>query len=130
MEKNAVMINKKILTTTKVLEVSGDIIVPDIKPDIVSIINTNGIPYIYKEDVGNGRLRFDGNIDTYVIYLADNGDTRSIQTTLSFSDSVEENLIKEGAFSKQQLVLETIEAKVLNERKIITQISTKFRCFI
>ena len=127
MEKNAVMINKKILTTTKVLEVSGDIIVPDIKPDIVSIINTNGIPYIYKEDVGNGRLRFDGNIDTYVIYLADNGDTRSIQTTLSFSDSVEENLIKEGAFSKQQLVLETIEAKVLNERKISIKASVKVK---
>ena len=28
MEKNAVIINKKIATSTKILEVSGDIIVP------------------------------------------------------------------------------------------------------
>ena len=46
MEKNTVMINKKLAQTTKLLEVTGDIIVPDIKPDIVNIINTNGIPYI------------------------------------------------------------------------------------
>ena len=128
MEKNAVIINKKIATSTKILEVSGDIIVPDIKPDIVSIINTNGVPYIYKEDVGNGRVRFDGNIDTYVVYLADNGDTRSIQTTLAFSDSIEENEIKEACFSKQKITIETIEAKVLNERKISIKASLKVKC--
>ena len=34
MEKNAVIINKKVSKTSKILEVNGDIIVPDIKPDI------------------------------------------------------------------------------------------------
>ena len=118
MEKNVVIINKKVSNAMKVLEVSGDIIVPDIKPDIVSIINTNGASYIYKEDIGISKMRFDGNIDTYVVYLADNGDTRSIQTTLNFSDSIEDVGIKEGCFSKEQIVLDSIEAKVLNERKI------------
>ena len=118
MEKNAVIINKKVSKTFKILEVNGDIIVPDIKPDIVSIINTNGVPYIYKEDISVSKMRFDGNIDSYIVYLADNGETRSIQTTLSFSDSLEDNGIKEGCFSKEQVILESIEAKVLNERKI------------
>ena len=125
MEKNTVTINKKLITTKKVLEVSGDIIVPDIKPDIVSIINTNGIPYIYKEDVGTGRVRFDGNIDSFVVYLADNGETRSIGASLSFSDSIENTLIKETSFSKQQIHLENIEAKVLNERKISIKANLK-----
>ena len=127
MEKNTVMINKKITSTTKILEVSGDIIVPDIKPDIVNIINTNGIPYIYKEDVTNGRLRFDGNVDTYVVYLADNGETRSIQTSLSFSDSVENSMIQETSFSREQISLELIESKVLNERKISIRASLKVK---
>ena len=118
MERNAVIVNKKVSKTVKVLEVSGDIIVPDIKPDIVSIINANGVPYIYKEDIGISKMRFDGNIDSYIVYLADNGETRSIQTTLSFSDSIDDDGIKEGCFSKEQVILESIEAKVLNERKI------------
>lgn len=127
MEKNIIVINKKIATTTKSLEVTGDIIVPDIKPDIVNIINTNGIPYIYKEDISNGRLRIEGNIDTYVVYLADNGETRSIQTTLTFSDSVEETNIKDSCFSKQLLSLEILEAKVLNERKINIRANVKVK---
>ena len=118
MEKNAVIINKKVSSVTKVLEVNGDVIVPDIKPDIVSIINTNGTGYIYKEEISSSKMRFDGNIDTYTIYLADNGDTRSIQTTLNFSDNIEDSSIKEGCISKEEIILESIESKVLNERKI------------
>lgn len=127
MERNAVIVNKKVSKTVKVLEVSGDIIVPDIKPDIVSIINANGLPYIYKEDIGISKMRFDGNIDSYIVYLADNGETRSIQTTLSFSDNIEDDGIKEGCFSKEQIILESIEAKVLNERKISIKASVKVK---
>ena len=68
MEKNIVVINKRLFSETKTIEVNGDIIVPDIKPDIVSVINTNGIGYVYKEDLNTGRVRVDGNIDTYIVY--------------------------------------------------------------
>lgn len=127
MERNAVIVSKKVSKTVKVLEVSGDIIVPDIKPDIAGIINTNGVPYIYKEEIVQSKIRFDGNIDSYIVYLADNGETRSIQTTLSFSDSIEDDGIKEGCFSKEQIILESIEAKVLNERKISIKASVKVK---
>lgn len=125
MEKNIVVINKKVLSETRTIEVNGDIIVPDIKPDIVSIINTNGIVYVYKEESNTGRVRVDGNLDTYIVYLADNGETRSIQNTLTFSESMEGSNIKETSYLKHQVELETIEAKVLNERKI--SISGKVR---
>lgn len=127
MEKNTVIINKKTASTTKILEINGDVIVPDIKPDIVNIINTNGIPYIYKEDISTGRVRLDGNIDTYVVYLSDSGETRSIQTTLTFSDSIEETTITEKSFSKQSISLEMIEAKVLNERKLSIRASVRIK---
>ena len=127
MERNAVIINKRVSKKVKILEVSGDIIVPDIKPDIAGIINANGVPYIYKEDIGLSKIKFDGNIDSYIVYLADNGETRSIQTTLSFSDSIEDQEIKEGCFSKEQIILESIEAKILNERKISIKASLKVK---
>ena len=127
MEKNTILINKIVTSTTKVLDVSGDIIVPDIKPDIVNVINTNGIPYIYKEDLSNGKVRFDGNIDTYVVYLADNGETKSIGATLSFSDTIEDSHIKDTCILKQKVLVELIESKVLNERKITIKASLKVK---
>ena len=51
MKETRIMINKKLVEKSKIIEVTGDIIVPDIKPDIINIINTNGNAYIYKEDV-------------------------------------------------------------------------------
>ena len=130
MEKTAVVINKKIGSAQRTIEVAGDIIVPDIKPDILNIINTNGIPYIYKEDIANSRIRLDGNIDTYIVYLSDTGETRSIQTTLSFSESIEEKNITENSFVKQKVILEKIETKILNERKISVKASLKIKCEI
>ena len=118
MEKNIVVINKRLFSETKTIEVNGDIIVPDIKPDIVSVINTNGIGYVYKEDLNTGRVRVDGNIDTYIVYLADNGETRSIQNTLTFSESIENSSVNENSYVKHEVILQSIEAKVLNERKI------------
>lgn len=125
MDKNNVVINKKIFNTSKSFEVVGDIIVPDIKPDIVNIINTNANSYIYKEDISEGKIRFDGNVDTYIVYLADNGENRSIQTTLNFIESIEDNTIVGNVNVKDKISIEAIEAKVLNERKISIKANLK-----
>lgn len=117
MENNGVLINKKIVSTSKVLEVSGDVIVPDIKPDIVSIINTNGIPYIFKEDVGNSKFRFDGNIDTFVVYLADNGETRSLAVNLSFIDTIENLRNNRIKFGKNKSIIRCYRIKGLKRKK-------------
>lgn len=127
METNKIVINKKTATNTKIVEINGDIIVPDIKPDILNIINTNGIAYIYKEDITNGRIRIDGNIDTCIVYLADNGETRSIQTTLSLAESIEDSGITENSIAKQKIMLQSIESKVLNERKISIKAMAKIK---
>lgn len=125
MDKNNVVVNKKIFSTTKSFEVTGDIIVPDIKPDIVSVINTNANSYIYKEEITTGKVRFDGNVDTYIVYLADNGENRSIQTTLNFSESFQDSNIVESLMVKERVFVEMVEAKVLNERKISIKANLK-----
>ena len=111
-------INKKVVEQTKTIHVTNDIIVPDIKPDIISIVTTNGVPYIYKQENEKNRVKVDGNIDSYIVYLSVDGDTRSIQTTLNFNDILENNDIKENSYVRYKIELETLNARVLNERKI------------
>ena len=118
MNKQKIKQNNTVLYKSKTIEVRGDIIVPDIKPDIVNIINSNGNVYIYKKEVSTSRVRVDGNIDTHIIYLADNGETRSIQTTLNFIETIEDSGITEEMFFDYVLNIHKIETKILNERKI------------
>lgn len=127
MDNNSITISKKVVQKTKTVEVVGDIIVPDIKPDIINIIDTNGNAYIYKEDITQGRIRVDGNIDTYVVYLSDNGETRSMQTTISFIESIEDSSITSEMISKQRVTIESMETKILNERKITIKANLKIR---
>lgn len=128
MEKNMISINKKMAEKVKQIEVKGDIIVPDTKPDIVNIINTNSNPYIYKEECMDGKYRFDGNVDTHIIYLSDNGETKCIQTTLDFMDLIEDSIIKQQMSTKYRIEISNIDTKILNERKISVSINLKI-CF-
>ena len=118
MEKNTITINKKIAMYEKEIEVSGDIIVPDIKPDIVNVIASNGNAYIYKEEISAEKVKVDGNLDSYIVYLADNGETRSIGTTLNFFDNFDDSKITLDSFSKSTVKIKAIESRALNERKI------------
>lgn len=128
MEKNTISINKKMAEKLKNIEVKGDIIVPDSKPDIVNIIGTNANPYIYKEECTEGKYRFDGNVDTHIIYLSENGETKCIQTTLDFMDFIEETTIKAEMSTKYRMEITNVETRILNERKISVTVGLKL-CF-
>lgn len=86
-EKENVCINQLVGQKKDEIEVEGDVIVNDIKPDVLNIISTNGIPCVYKKEVMDGKVRLDGSINTYIIYLADseNGTVRSLNTVLDFT---------------------------------------------
>ena len=86
-EKENVCINQLVGQKKYEIEVEGNVIVNEIKPDVVNIISTNGIPCVYKKEVMDGKVRLDGSINTYVIYLADSqdGTVRSLNTVLDFT---------------------------------------------
>ena len=88
-ERENVCINQLIGQKKTEIEVDGDIIVNDIKPDVLNIISTNGIPCVYKKEVMDGKVRLDGSLNTYIIYLADseNSTVRSLNTVIDFARS-------------------------------------------
>ena len=67
MEKQLVKINRKVLSKEKEISLSLDFIVPDVKPDIVAILDTNAGTYIYNEEIGSGKIRLDGNVDSLIV---------------------------------------------------------------
>lgn len=86
-EKESVCINQLVGQKKDEIIVEGDVIVNDIKPDVLSIISSSGIPCIYKKEVMDGKIKIDGSINTYIIYLADSdtSSVRSLNTVLDFT---------------------------------------------
>ena len=60
--KQKITVNKLISSKKETITIQGDMIVPDVKPDILNTIDTVGNVCIYKKEVLDGRVRLDGSI--------------------------------------------------------------------
>lgn len=118
--KENLCVNKLIATKKEVIMIEGDMIVPDSKPDILNTICTSGVVCIYKKDVLDEKIRLEGNINTYIMYMADDSQDkiRGLNTSLDFAESIPVSNCKEAMNCKITTKLKSIEAKVINGRKV------------
>ena len=120
LKKENLNINKVIAEKSNIINVEGDIIVPDVKPDILNTIYTEGNVCINKQEVLDGRIRIDGEIKVWITYLAesDEGNVRGISSTINFTENINSENCKSGMSLCVEPILKSIECKVLNGRKI------------
>ncbi len=118
--KEKIVINKLITRKKENICVEGDVIVPDSKPDILNTICTSGIVSIYKKEVLEEKLRLDGNINTYIMYLSEDGKdkVRSINTYLDFSEIIHIEEVKSGMEVSITCKVKNTDCRVINGRKI------------
>lgn len=105
--------------------VEGDVIVPDIKPDILSLINVDGNVFINKKEVQDGKVKLDGAVEVFALYVADDerASIKGINALLNFNESIDIPGAKEGMLAIVNYRLIGIEHKVLNSRKISVKCS-------
>ena len=129
MKKEKIEIQKLICEKRENINVQGDMIVPDSKPDILNTINTNGIIAINKKEVLNGKIRIDGSVNTYIMYLSDGNESsiRSLNTTLEFTENFIISECTENMMADTEIKIKSIECKVLNGRKINIKIMLETR---
>lgn len=113
-------INKLVSTKKQTVTIEGDIIVPDVKPDILNTIDSVGNVCVYKKEVLDGKVRIDGGVNVYLIYLADSqtDTTRGLNTTLDFTQIMDMEACKLDMDVISNLGVKNIECKVLNGRKV------------
>ena len=118
--KENLCVNKLIATKKEIIMVEGDMIVPDSKPDILNTICTSGVVCVYKKEVLNEKIKIDGNINTYIMYLADDSENkvRGITTNLDFSEVIQVQNCQEGMNCKLDVKLKSIESRIINGRKV------------
>lgn len=118
--KNQICINQIVGQKKETITVEGDVIVNDVKPDVLNIISSNGTICVYKKEIMDGKIRIDGTVNTYVIYLADdeNGSVRSLNTNLDFTQFIDVENCKQNMTLDEDISIKNFEWKVLNGRKI------------
>lgn len=124
-EKERVCINKKVGQNEREVTVEGDVIVNDIKPDVLNVISADGIPCIYKKEVMDGKIRIDGSVNTYIMYFADdeNSTSRSLNTVLDFTQIIDIDGCMPGMTANVIVEIKNIECRILNGRKINVRIT-------
>ena len=118
--KDKISLNQMIEQKIEVVTIDGDVIVNDVKPDVLKVLETNGIVCIYKQEVLNGKVKVEGSINTYVIYLADDEEKsiRTINTNLDFAEIIDIKNCKEGMTLESNYDLKGFETKIVNGRKL------------
>ena len=118
--KEQICINKLVCEKKEIVFLEEDMIVPDSKPDILNSINLNGNVCIYKKEILDEKIKIDGCINTYIMYLPDSKEdsVRGLNATLDFSQNIVIPECKEGMISEIHTELKDLECKVLNGRKI------------
>ncbi len=128
-----ILLNQEIERKKDILVVEDSIIIPDINPDVLSIIDTSSNLFVYKKELSNGKIRVDGGIKLDTIYTADDekNSTRSIHNSLDFSKviDIKEQNIENSNFSCT-LSVKNIDSKIINGRKISIKASIEYELTI
>ena len=126
LSKNKLCLNQIIAQRTEKIVVEGDEIVPDVKPDVLSIVSANGNICIYKKEIIEGgtasssKIKLDGCVCVYITYIADDekSSLRALNTTIDFSKTIEMKDVKTNMQIECNTSLDSIDCKILNGRKI------------
>lgn len=118
--RDKIKLNQIVGQKQEIITVDGDAIVNDVKPDVLKIINTNGTICIQRRETLNGKVKLEGCVNTYIIYMADdeNGSIRTINTSLEFSTTVDMDNCKEQCILEENLSIKGFETKIINSRKV------------
>jgi len=122
--KNNICVNKIVCKKKEIIVLEEDIIVPDIKPDIINTISTSGNVCVYKKEVLDEKIKIDGSVNLYLVYIADSDEarTRGINYSIDFSRIVEIKGCNPEMHLDSNICIKNIECKVLNGRKINVKI--------
>lgn len=93
LSKELIKINELVGEDFSQTLVEGDIIVPDVKPDIARILQVDGIATITDKQVQQDRVVVNGVVNFKILYVPDDASEtiKSICTNSNFSNTIEIN---------------------------------------
>ncbi|MCG8502078.1 MAG: DUF3794 domain-containing protein [Firmicutes bacterium] len=120
LSKELIKINELVGEDFSQTLVEGDIIVPDVKPDIARILQVDGIATITDKQVQQDRVVVNGVVNFKILYVPDDASEtiKSICTNSNFSNTIEINSTDSNMQAQVDSDVEHIEFDMINSRKL------------
>lgn len=98
----------------------NDINVPDVKPDISSIVYTNARAYVNNCEITDGAVKLSGIVEFMVVYSGDDNErsARNLTYNTPFGITFENRDIKTGMYCSHSCNVEHAASVIQNSRKI------------
>ena len=98
----------------------GDLIVPDVKPDMALLLQTEERIVIERTEAGTDRVNYMGHLDVSVLYVAkDPGKSvQSIQVTRGLDDFVNMEGVAKDMWVRMGADIVNIDYRLVNDRKV------------
>ncbi len=118
--KDIVKIDRCIGKETSQVLVEGDIIVPDVKPDMDNVLQSDSSVCIESFDIVNGRISFKGKLSIELIYMSKSGEkpVHSIDFSMPVNDFITIDGIEKDMMCNVSCDIENIDYKMINDRKV------------
>ena len=126
-DKQKIVVNKNVIKGATTAWIEQDLLVPDVKPDVVKIIRVDSNVYITESEVMDGSIRTSGQITYYVIYISSDGDIRGMNMVYPFVKVIEDKEITKGMRLRIKPTVRNIIYSLPNERKISIKTEVIFK---
>lgn len=120
--KDKLTVKKNLSNIKKDITLEEDYILPDIKPDILSVICSSGNTFIAKREMIGNKVKLDGGINLNITYLSASGECKVLNPEISFSELIDTSLKNEDCDLIEKVDIKKIDVKILNERKILIRV--------
>lgn len=99
--------------------IESEAVVPDVKPDVYEIVDTQGYIALSKIEVSDGKLICRGSFNYNVMYIADDKSTLSnVSGKIDINEVIEKDNIVQDMEYMLYPEVEHVDCTILNERKI------------
>ncbi len=118
-QKEDLFVSEVITNQTMSLLAEGDVIVPDIKPDIKNILQTEAVAVVTSRELDGGKLTFSGIASVKILYIPE-GSTegpKSIDAKFEFKDVLDLGL-KEDIEINVKARADHVDFSLINSRKL------------
>jgi len=117
--KERINLNRTVGKETTQLLLEGDIIVPDIKPDMDVMLKADADVAFDRVDILNDRVNYFGRLNVKALYLSkgDNG-VHSISSTTNIEEFINIDGVNKEMWASVNAVITNIDYRFVNDRKI------------
>jgi len=119
--KDNLRIKEPVKKIKKEILVEQSYIIPDSKADIIKNTFVNGNAFVSKIEVQSNKIKIDGSLNVYVLYLDSEEKNNNLDLKIQYSDLVridEKFESLDDIEAEASVKIKNLDVKILNERKI------------